>query len=79
MASTLTVGLSADLVQEVEQKYAQWGFRSSADMIYEATVNYIKRRLNWERIFSQGKQFAANKAFTEDDVMAEIKANRRGK
>jgi CopG family transcriptional regulator/antitoxin EndoAI len=53
--------------------------RTRSELIREAARLYIERKRRWQVLFDYGSKVGAKVKLTEQEVMAEIKANRKAR
>ena len=75
----IQIPFQEELLLQIDRFVENNTVSSREDLIRTATELYIRRKWNWKNIFSYGEQLALNNNLSEDDVMNEIKANRRCK
>jgi metal-responsive CopG/Arc/MetJ family transcriptional regulator len=76
--STVNVSFQEDFLGQIDQ-IAKFEFRSRAELIREATRLYVERKQKWQNIFTYGSKMVSKNNLSEQDVMTEIKNNRRNK
>jgi metal-responsive CopG/Arc/MetJ family transcriptional regulator len=72
----IPVPLQEDVLQQID-RFVAVEKCSRIDLIREATITYINRKRRWQELFSEGERIAAQRNFTETDVMREIKNHRQ--
>ncbi len=75
---TVNISFNEDLLELID-RVAQSESRTRSELIREAARMYIERKGKWNKIFEYGEAQATEKELKEEDVMAEIKQNRREK
>ena len=75
----IKVPFREDILQQIDLYVEKKVVRSRADLILSATEMYIRRKREWQNLFSYGEQLASKNNLSEDDVMDEIKAFRNNK
>ena len=76
--TTVNLSFNKDLLKHIDQ-VAQIESRSRSELIREAARMYIERKDKWKSIFNYGEKIAAEQNLIEEDVLSEIKQNRREK
>jgi CopG family transcriptional regulator / antitoxin EndoAI len=76
--STITIPLQNDILVQVDQ-IANDESRTRGDLIGDAVRIYIERKKEWQKIFKIGEKIGSKLEITEDDVIKEIKKNRKEK
>jgi len=72
----VTIPFQNDLLQQIDRLVERRIVHSREGLIQSAIEMYIRRKQNWQNMFSYGEQLATENNFSETDVMNEIKANR---
>ena len=75
----IEVPFQEDLLRQIDLYVEKKVVHSRADLILSATEMYIRRKREWQNLFSYGEQLASKNNLSEDDVMDEIKAFRNNK
>jgi len=75
----VTIPFQEDFLHQMDKFVEKKMAHSREDLILSAIEMYIRRKQNWQNMFSYGEQLATKNNFSETDVMSEIKANRNGK
>ncbi len=76
--STVNISFNKELLKLIDQT-ALSESRSRSELIREAARMYIERKDRWEKIFTYGEKQATEKELKEEDILNEIKQNRREK
>jgi metal-responsive CopG/Arc/MetJ family transcriptional regulator len=77
--AVIEIPFQKDLLQRIDRFVEKKAASSREDLIFAAIEMYIQRKQNWQNLFSYGEQLALEKNLSENDVINEVKANRRGK
>jgi len=76
--STITIPLQNDILVQIDQ-IANDEARTRGDLISDAVKIYIERKNEWQNIYKIGKKIGSKLEIHEDDVIKEIKKNRKEK
>jgi len=77
--AVVKIPFRGDLLQQIDSFVERKIVHSRADLILAATEMYIRRKRDWQNLFSYGERLASENNLSENDVMNEIKAFRNGK
>ncbi|MGL4941929.1 MAG: CopG family ribbon-helix-helix protein [Thermoguttaceae bacterium] len=76
--TTVNVAFQQNLLREIDA-VADREARSRSELIREATRVYVDDRKNWQELLNYGHARGQELQITDAEIMAEIKAVRRGK
>jgi predicted transcriptional regulator len=76
--ATINLMFDDDFVREIDTIASNESL-SRTDLIYNSIKMYINRKQQLQELFRYGEKLAAEKGFTEEDVMEEIKEYRKNK
>ena len=76
--STVNISFNKDFLAQLDQ-IANDEARTRSELIREAARIYIERKKEWQKIFETGSQIGKTLEISQEDVMSEIKLNRKVK
>lgn len=76
--TTVNIAFQKTLLHEIDL-VARAESRSRSEFLREAARAYIQRKQRWADVFTMGREIAAIKGLSPDDVAREIGAHRKHK
>jgi CopG family transcriptional regulator / antitoxin EndoAI len=74
--STVNISFQEELLREIDS-VAKEEARSRSELIREAARLYIEKKKRWQSIFAYGKAAGEKLDFTDENIVAEIRASRK--
>ena len=75
----IQIPFQEELLQQIDRFVERKVVPSREDLIRSATEMYVQRKRNWQNLFAYGERLTSVNNLSEEDVMNEIKTNRRNK
>jgi predicted transcriptional regulator len=75
--NTVNISFQKDLLDEIDS-VAREESRSRSEVLREAARMYIDKKKRWKDIFALGDRVRAESGITEEDIIEEIRKDRRG-